>query len=376
MKDSAAPIHAVLGSDDVEVRRIAAELAAKLAPPGDFGLDVIDGQSNDSGEAAERIYRTIDALNTFGFFGGEKLVWLKGANFFADDRTGGAQATVDAVDKLTALLQKGLPSGTRFLLSAAAVDKRRSFFKTLGKVAEVQVHDRLDSTKQGWEQNAAVLVRELAGKRRVRFDEDALDIFTLYTGGDRAAITNELEKLALYLGSEARPVSVDDVRLLTPMSRAGVIFELGNAISARQLKRSLELLKQLLASKETPIGILFATIIPTIRNLLLVKDLMARHKLSAPANPFGFGGQLDRLPAAATAHLPRTKEGKLNTYPLGFAAVGARNFVLPELQAGLKACLETNVTLVSAPTGPEVVLSQFLVKLIGGSRQKSAAPRR
>jgi DNA polymerase-3 subunit delta len=372
LKTNAASIHAVLGTDDVEVRRIARELAARLAPPGDFGLETIDGAASDSGDAAQRIYQTIDSLQTFGFFGGEKLVWLKNANFFADDRTGGAQATLDAVEKLTAILQGGLPAGTRFLLSAGAVDKRRSFYKTLNKMAEVQVCDRLDSTKQGWEQNASILVRELAGRVKLQLDEEALALFTLYTGGDRAAITSELEKLDLYLGPK-RTVGADDVRLLTPMSRAGVIFELGNAISARQLKRALELLKHLLFGGEKAIGILLATIIPTIRNLLLVKDLMLRHRLSPPSNPFGFGQQLDRLPASATAHLPRTKEGKLNVYPLGFAAVGARNFSLPELQSGLKACLEANVALVSTSTETEVVLGQLLVKLIGGSPPKAAA---
>jgi len=376
VKTNAAPIRAVVGTDDVEVKRVAKDLAATLAPPGDFGVDIIDGQANDSGEAAHRIYQTIDSLQTFGFFGGEKLVWLKNANFFADDRIGGAQATLDAVEKLTATLQAGLPEGTRFLLSAGAVDKRRSFFRALNKLAEVQVCDRIDSTKQGWEQNASILVRGLAGQKTLRFEEEALDLFTLYTGGDRSAITSELEKLDLYLGTETRTVTADDVRKLTPMSRAGVVFELGNAISARQLQRALELLKQLLFHGEKPVGILLATVIPTVRNLLLVKDLMLRHKMSTPSNPFGFGQQLDRLPPAATAHLPRTKEGKINAYPLGFAALGVRNFSLFELQSGLKACLDANVALVTTQTEPEVVLGQLLVRLIGGSQQKASARSR
>ena len=370
MKNNAAPIHAILGTDDFEVKRVARELAEKLTPPGDFGQEIISGQAGNADEAAQRIYRTIEALNTFGFFGGEKLVWLKDANFFADDRTGGAQATLDAIEKFTALLQRGLPDGTRLIISGGSIDKRRSFFKTLGKVAEVQMHDRLDSTKQGWEQAAMRLCRDIAGAKGLQFDEDALELFTLYTGGDRYAITSELEKLDLYLGKENRRVSQDDVRMLTPMSRAGVIFELGNAVSSRQLPRAQELLTQLMFNGEKAIGILLATIIPTVRNLLLAKDLLVRHKLAPPSNPFHFGSTLDRLPSAATAHLPRTKEGKLNAFALGFAAAGARNFTLPELQSGLKACLDANVARVSSPTDTEVVLGQLLVRLIGGKRVK------
>ena len=375
MKQNAASIHAVVGTDDVEVKRIARELAAKLAPPGDFGTDIIDGTAGNSDDAADRVYRTIDALQTFGFMGAGKLVWLKDANFLADDRTGGAQTTIEAVEKLTALLKEGVPEGTSFLLSAGAVDKRRSFFLTLKKIAEITACDRIDSSKQGWEENAAILVREIAGKKGLRLDDESLELFTLYTGGDRSAIASELEKLDLYLGPAKRTVALDDVRMLTPMSRAGVIFELGNAISARQLPRALELLTHLMFNGEKAIGILLATIIPTVRNLLFVKDLMTRHRLSPPAKPFEFGRQLDRLPAEATAHLPRTKEGKLNAYSLGFAAVGARNFSLPDLQAGLKSCLDANVALVSAPTDTEVVLGQLLVRLIGASRQKAAHTR-
>ncbi len=368
MKNDAAPIHAILGTDDFEVKRVARELAEKLTPPGDFGQEIINGQANNADEAAQRIYQAIEALNTFGFFGGEKLVWLKDANFFADDRTGGAQGTLDAIEKFTALLQRGLPDGTRLLISGGAIDKRRSFYKTLGKVAQVQMHDRIDSSKQGWEQAAMRLCQDIAEAKGLAFDGDALELFTLYTGGDRYAISGEIEKLDLYLGKENRRVTEDDVRTLTPMSRAGVIFELGNAISSRQLPRAQELLTQLMFHGEKAIGILLATIIPTVRNLLLAKDLLVRHKLSPPSNPFHFGGTLDRLPGSATMHLPRTKEGKLNAFSLGFAAAGARNFTLPELQRGLKACLDANVALVSSPTETEVVLGQLLVRLIGGKR--------
>lgn len=368
MKNASAPIHAILGTDDFEVKRAAREMADRLKPPGDFGMEIINGQAGNADEAAQRIYEVIDSLNTFGFFGAAKLVWLKDANFFADDRTGKTEATLDAVEKLTAALQRGLPEGTTLLISGGAVDKRRSFFKTLEKLANVRTFDRIDSTKQGWEGAAASLCRDFADQRRLSFDGDALELFTLCTGGDRHFIASEMEKLDLYLGPERRRVTLGDVQTLTPVSRASVIFELGNAISSRQLPRAQELLARLIFEGESAVGILLATVIPTVRNLLLAKDLLERNKLKPPANPFHFGSALERLPAEATAHLPRTKEGKLNAFSLGFAAAGARNFTHAELQAGLRACLDANVALVSAPTDAEVVLGQLLVRLIGGKR--------
>src|SRR5205814_990319 len=145
---------------------------------------------------------------------------------------------------------------------------------------------------------ATEIVRGRAKARSLQFDEDALDLFVLLTGGDTRQIENELEKIDLYLGGEQignadgptarKPaataagipvlrVNVDHVRELVPLSRSGVIFELGNALAAGDLERALKLVKRLLDQGETAIGILLVAIVPTIRNLLLVKDLMDRN---------------------------------------------------------------------------------------------------
>ncbi len=268
-----------------------------------------------------------------------------------------------ALEKLGETLAGGLPESTRFLLSATDVDKRRTFYKSLGKVAKVEVFDRLDPGKSGWEDDAAMLIRRLAGERALGFAADALDCFTLFTGGDRRVITNELEKLDLYLGPERREVSADDVRLLVPMSRAGIIWELGNALSERNVQRALDLLEQLLFQGESAIGIMLVAIIPTVRSLLVVKDLMQRHRLTRPAQPFYFGKTLDRLAPEAIAHLPRKKDGSVNTFALGIAASHAHRYELPELRAALEACLEANVQLVTSGGEAKTVLSQLIVRV-------------
>lgn len=361
-----AAIHAVLGSDEFEVKRVALELSRELNPGGDFGLETIDCASDNVDHALRAVRNATEALQTFSMFGGAKLVWMKNVNFLADNVTGRSEDLLAGLEKLLAVLQSGLPDGTCFLLSATECDKRRTFYKSLCKLARVQTFEGLDNSKAGWEGNASMLMQDMAHKLGLRMESSAAELFTLYTGGDRRIIATELEKLNLYLGKTRREVTTDDVRLLTPLSRAGVIFELGNAISCRQLARSIELLKQLVFQGETEMGILFATIIPTVRNLLLVKDLMARHKLAKPAQAFHFGGTLERLPAEAIAHLPRTKEGKLNAFPLGIAAGNVHRYTLPELRKALSACLEANVALVTSPTDKEIILNQLIVRIIAG----------
>jgi DNA polymerase-3 subunit delta len=363
---TASQVHAVLGSDEAEVKRAARDLATDLTPGegGDFGCDTIDGTVQYADDAAARIHSTIEALLTFPFFGGEKLVWLKSANFLADDQLGKSQTVLDALEKLVATLQGGIPGSTRFLLSAVGVDKRRSFYKTLTKLAKVTVFDKLDTSKSGWEEAAGELVRELAGERGMTLSSDAEELFVMFTGGERRVIESELDKLDLYLGRERRSVTGDDVRLIVPVSREGIVFELGNAIAERNLPRALTLLEQLLFQGESPIGIMYASVIPTVRNLLLVKDLMTRHKLSRPAQPFFFGKTLERLPEEAIAHLPRKKDGTLNAFQLGIAAIHAQRYRVDELRSALDACLDANIQLVTSSLDADVALSQLLVKVI------------
>ncbi len=357
-------IHAVVGSDESEVKRVAAELAAKLAPPdaGDFGIEIIDGCGDNAEQSAARVRAAVEALQTLPFFGG-KLVWLKSANCLGDSVIGRSAAVQTALEELGDVLAEELPQDVTFLISATEVDKRRSFYKALSRRAELKVIDRLDASRSGWEEEATEIVRRRAKSRGLQFQEQALDLFVLLTGGDTRQIENELEKIDLYVGSE-RSVTADEVRTLVPLSRAGVIFELGNALAACDLDRALALVRSLLDQGETAIGILLVAILPTVRNLLLAKDLMDRHRLSRPSAPFSFISAINRLPADATAHLPRKKDGTLNAYALGIAAMSAHRFETNQLISGLEACLEANIQLVSSQLDHELILTEIVVKLL------------
>src|SRR5438128_4248 len=126
-KPAAAKVYAVVGSDDVEVKHTAAELAEKLKPAeaGDFGLETIDGAADNADQAAARIRSTIEALRTLPFFGGEKVVWLKNANFLGDDQKARAAAVQAALEELAETINAGLGPEITFLLSAIEVDRRR-----------------------------------------------------------------------------------------------------------------------------------------------------------------------------------------------------------------------------------------------------------
>ena len=363
--EAAPNIHAVLGSDEGRVKEVALKLVQKFTIPGsdDFGNDVIEGTAENAEHAGSICNNVIQALQTLPFFGGGKVVWLKNANFLGDSQTGKAQAAVTGFENILDVLEQNLPQDIYFILSATSIDKRRTSYKRLTKLANVQSFDKPDTSRAGWE---AVVLTQASHKARelgITFESGALELLVQMAGDDTRQMENELEKIHIYLG-ERRRAGLQTVRSLVSMSRAGVVWEVGNAIGARNLQRALELVGLLLFQGQSAIGILLGAIVPKVRNLLMAKDLLSRHKLNRGSDG-SFSASLEALPSSATSHLPRKKDGTgLNVYPLFLSLEEAARFTLDELHAGFRACLDANAKLVTTQLDDKIVLERLLVGLL------------
>ncbi|MDD5200393.1 MAG: DNA polymerase III subunit delta [Terrimicrobiaceae bacterium] len=360
-----AGIHFVTGSDEAEVKNAASELAARLAPADDpFAIETIDGAVATVDEARDRIHSAIAALLTLPFLGGAKLVWLKSASFLSDTVTGRSETVTAAIDKLLAVLERGLPAGVTFLLSAIEPDKRRTAYRTLGKLAIVHLHDKPDFGWGSTEADVVNWVADRAAKAGLRLTDDAAAVLAARVGAESRQLDSEIEKLSLAFGTDTALIA-DQIRDLVPATRAGGIFDLSNALAKRDLGLCLRTLDQLFRQGEKGVGILLAAIMPTVRNLLVAKDLLLAHRLTPPAQPQFFSSALNRLPPAAIAHLPRKKDGTLNAYPLGIAAANSARYTLPELQAAFLACARANKELVTTQLAEQIVLSRLVVEIAG-----------
>lgn len=374
-KASTAPgnVFAFIGSDEARVKEAALRLVRKLTPPdaGDFGNDIIEGSADNAEHAGRICANVIQALQTLPFFGGGKIVWLKNANFLGDSVTGRANASVEGFENILSVIEAGLGPDVKFVLSASAIDKRRGAWKKLSKLAKVEVFDRPDTSKAGWEQAVIAQAEKRARELGITFESGALELLVQMAGDDTRQLENELEKIDVYLG-ERRRAGLATVRHLVSQSRAGVLWDLGNAIGARDLPRALELLGTLIYQGQNAIGILLGAIVPRVRSLLLVKELGSRYKL----NRHGYGAfcnSLEALPSNATAHLPRKKDGTgFNAFPLFLALEEVGRFTLEELHAAFTACLEANHKLVTTQLDTQLVLERLLVGMLG---KKTAAAR-
>ncbi|NLT72081.1 MAG: DNA polymerase III subunit delta [Verrucomicrobiaceae bacterium] len=355
-------IFAFFGTDEGVVKEAATRLSEKIAPSDrEFGLEIINGGADNAEHAVQIVSRTIEAIQTLPFFGGDKLVWLQGVNFFADNQTGKAESTLAAVERLVDLLSSHLPPDVRVILSAGAVDKRRAFFKALKKCAKVEIYDKLETSKAGWEANMMSHVSDRAKALGLEFERGALERFVLLVGSDTRVIDSELEKIFLYTGG--RPVREDEIGRIVSVSHAGVIFEIGDTIAKRDLPRSLTLIDEQLRRGESAIGILLASIVPKIRGLLHARDLVENRGIRERYYD-GFKKALARLPESETAHILKNKEGAINAYPLFLATQGSSRFSVGELQTALEACLEANLRLVTTALDHRLVLHQLVTRIL------------
>ena len=372
----AGNFYAVVGSDDGLVREKALVLYNELTGGVDDGFthETIDGIADNSESAHEICSTTVQALLTLPMFGGDKVVWLRNANFLADNVTGRSQRTEAGVENLRATLEKGIPDGVKFLMTAQGVDKRRSFWKFIEKAADVQVHDRIDTSRDDWQEQVASLVSKRARELNLRFHPDALALFVLLAGEQTQQIGNELEKLDLYLGEERREVTEDDVRVLVPLSRAAVVFEIGKAIQLGNAARAIQLIDQQLEADESAIGIMRASIIGVVRNLFMAKLIIEKFKIPT-GNYSSFSGGLNRLPEADRAWLPQKKDGSgVNVFPIFLAADNAQNFELAGLQHVLEATLKADQALVTTGLDHRLILHRLIVEI--ASARNAPARRR
>ena len=356
-------VYAFFGNDEAQVKEAALRLSEKIAPKDDeFGLEIVAGGADNAEHATRIIASTIEAIQTLPFFGGDKVVWLQGANFFGDNQTGKAESTLSSVEALCDLLAAGLPSDVKLIISATEVDKRRAFFKKLNKLAEVKFFDKVDISKPGWETEVMAWTSARASGMGLNFEGAALERFVLMVGAETRVLDAELEKLSLYVGD--RPATEQDVSEIVAASHVGIIFEIGDAIARKNLPKALSLIEQQLRKGENAVGILLAAIVPKIRQMLHARDLIERHGLSVGRSFPPFAKALERLPGSETSHLPKKKDGGINAYGIFMAAQFSNRFTSIELRNALEACLEANERLVTTQLEPHLVLNQLVTKIL------------
>jgi len=225
----------ICGADDFLVGRVGRERHEKLVAeiPDEFSREVISGFANNVGEVEAAVNRFRDSVQTVSMFGGRRLVWLKDVNFLADTVTGRAESTLAAVADLQAILAAVNPEEVAVLVTAAPVDRRRSFPKWCEKQADFQLVG--GDGESGAEALAGVVLAE-ARSLGVAFAPGALELLLAKVGANPRLLLEEVRKLATYVGGPgAGGPGAGDAAGGVPRAGAGVAGDRGAGETAASI---------------------------------------------------------------------------------------------------------------------------------------------
>ena len=198
----------------------------------------------------------IDLAETMPFFADRRLIVVENSGFFKN-------VTPELADYI-----KNMPETACFLFVESEVDKRGKMYKS--------VKDKGRAVEMG-RQDEKTLLYWLAGmvkKEGKQIKESTARYLVAKTGTDMENLEKEMEKLFSYTLGQTE-ITVQDVDEICTTQVTNKIFDMVEAVAAKQQKQALDYYYDLLALKEPPMRILYL-LARQFKLLMEVKDLSGR----------------------------------------------------------------------------------------------------
>ena len=365
--EKAAHLLLLFGDDDLAIKQKArATFEQWCGESGGFDQERINASAANSSEALGALDKLREALQTLPFFG-SKVIWFIGCNFLGTDRTSESAAVTASLQSLAEDLKQFKWEGVRLLITADSIDKRKSFYKTLAKLGTAEELNDWSIDDRDWTDRAEASALQQLRVAKKQIADDALARLVSDAGANNRNLTNEIEKLVLYVG--ARPeIVVGDIDAIISRNRQSRAFALADAVGARNLPRLARTLDSELHdmrsnSKKSEIGLLYG-IISKVRAMLMAKEMTRRGWVRDSISYGEFQSALRNIP---TDQLPADKKfNPLSMHPfmLHGALQHSRNYTMGELVIAMEALLRANVQLISTGLDEAMILQQTLIKIV------------
>ena len=296
-------VYLLYGEEAYLKRQYRDKLTKAMLPEGDT---VNYAYYEGKGTEPEKL---IDLAETMPFFAERRLIVVENSGFFKN-----------AVPKLADYI-KAMPDTACFIFVENEVDKRGKMYKAVKETGCVSEMGRQDEkTLLYW--IAGQIKRE---DKQIR--ESAARHLVARAGTDKELLEKELEKLFSYtLGKDE--ITAEDIDAVCTARITNKIFDMVEAVAAKQQKKALDDYYGLLALKEPPMRILYL-LSRQFRLLLEVKGLMkqgydkSRIAKTAKLHPFVAGkymkqcrdfsgSQLKEIMEEAAKYEELVKTGHLN----------------------------------------------------------------
>lgn len=243
-------VYLLYGTEDYLKRQYRDKLKHALVEPDDtMNFSAYEGKDINPKEL-------IDLSETLPFFKEKRMILLENSGFFKN-----------SCDDLAEYMSQ-VPESTCFVFVEEEVDKRSKLFKAASRAGSAV---EFETPKED------MLVRWILGRIQregKKITQSVMQLFLSKTGSDMENIDKELEKLICYTLDKTE-IAAADVEAICTGQTENKIFEMIDAISAKNQKKALDLYYDLLALKEAPMRILFL-IARQFQNLLLIKSMSAK----------------------------------------------------------------------------------------------------
>ena len=175
--------------------------------------------------------------------------------------------------RLAEWLERGLPDGNFILLTAVQVDRRTRLYKRIEEIgAAFYIGVERDRSGKVNRETLTEFIIQRLRKDGKTLDSQARELILIRASDDLRRLSQELQKLALYVGDRTS-IRAEDVTAIFTDEGAEWIFDLTKAIGDREAVAALAHLGRLIAQGEHPLKLL-GMIAGEVRRLFSARQLL------------------------------------------------------------------------------------------------------
>lgn len=321
------PVYYLHGPDGFMLKTAVEAVVEAALPDGrnDFNFEQFRG--NDATAEAIR-----SAAETLPFMTERRVVVVRDVQ----------QMPSGELDDLKEYFKDPSPTTCMIVVAMTAkkkLDGRTSAVKAMRKAAAEYEFKELREREVG------EIIRRNARPLDLELDTNAVAYLVEALGTDMAALVSALEKIDLYVGTDRRRATVEDVQAIVADTRVKTVFDLTEALGSRDFGESLKILDRMMVGGESPIGI---------------TAMIARH--------FRIVGRLQDGTVARLKKNEAARKVGVHPYFLRDYKGDARRFSRPEVEQLRRRLTETDLALKSSRLADRVVMEGLLYDICSRPR--------
>ncbi len=263
-----------------------------------------------------------DISQTIPFFSERRLIIIENSQLF--------KSAAEYMEKII----KNIPDSTYILFIENEINKKNRLYKLIqdmGYVCEMKTQT---------ERKISDWLLRVFGKSKKKITKEAMAYFLASTGLDMENISNEAEKLISYKGDDTE-ITLEDIKAVCMSQTVDRIFDMMNAIGAKDKDKAIRLYGDLLSLKEAPLKIL---------------ALLSRH--------FAILLAIKELKEERYSNDTMAKKVSVPSYFIGRYITQSNGFTKQQLRRFLEECVEAEQHIKTGVADDKYIIEMIIIKCI------------